>query len=514
VAPFLRLRVWLRRGPTGERWAAAAAGALFLALLAWSLVPLSNDEDPSSATDGTTVSAAAPAGEAQPTNGPGGAAVGPGGAADAPAPAVGGVASGAAGASGGASTAAASAPGASSSPCSSLRATDQGVTDKEIFVAVPVINLVGAVGNETFGVRGNIEEIVNATAAAINAQGGIACRKLRVKVYKVSPIDKNEQHSRCIEIIGDKPFAVLDIAGYADAASRACFYQAKLPLQGGSSLSELEGLQNYPWAFGTRTSFRQAARNVVAGLAARGTFDAKNGFKKLGVVIDECDDDGKDELIRDLAKVGVKDGTLASYTMRGCGISTPNDISAAVVQLHNSGATHVFMGGNPNDMPKFVQQANGLQWRPAYLVSDVGSLTNPAIQANWPASFDGALGVTSLRTGERNSGVVAPLVNQCNDWMRKSGVKPSDRENDIVPLLVCDEFRLFAAAAEAAGPDNLVRLQLVPSLVKVGRLSLAHAGDAVYSGRKVFGGDFVRSIQWHSDCTCWKLLDRDFRPAV
>src|SRR5207249_8936566 len=110
------------------------------------------------------------------------------------------------------SRAGAAATAASEDKCAGLAPTDQGVTASEIFVAVPLINLGGDVGNETFGIRKDLEAVANAAAAGINADGGVACRKLRIKTYRVNPLNQNEQRSKCLEIIADKPFAVIDFA--------------------------------------------------------------------------------------------------------------------------------------------------------------------------------------------------------------------------------------------------------------------------------------------------------------
>jgi len=108
---------------------------------------------------------------------------------------------------------------------------------------------------------------------------------------------------------------------------------------------------------------------------------------------------------------------------------------------------------------------------------------------------------------------VHPLVLRCNEWMKKGNVPPTTTEADQVPLNACDEFRLFVAAANAAGP-RLVRTTLVAGgLPKVVRFESAMVGDGLYRAGKLFGGDYIRAIQWHLDCKCWKVIDRDMKPA-
>jgi hypothetical protein len=501
VAPFLRFRVWCRRGPTGERIATAVTAVLLAGLLVWMLAPLTpSDEQPETIAGSTAATGAAAAPASEGTQGPvttvaatpsaGGAASSTGALPVPAAPTGGGTTSAAAG----------------TDRCAGVSATDQGVTKGEIFVAVSVINLAGQLGNELFGLRGNLDEVVNAAVAGVNADGGVACRKLRVKIYKTNPIDPNEQHSRCLEIVSDKPFAVLDVFGFANPTSRACLVEAKVPFAGSSTLSESEAQRNYPYIFSTRVSNTRAARTWVAENSAMGSFDAAKGFRKLGIAVDECDPDANRDLLAALDRAGVGGDRRAVFTLRGCGISSPADISQAVVQHRNANASHVFLGGQPTDMQNYVRQADGLGWHPTYMLSDVGSLSSIY---DWSDGFDGTRAITSIRSGEIASGIANPMLQRCNDWMRRSGVAPQNAETDVGPGFICDQFRLFVAAANAAGPA-LTRNQLVPSLMKAGRFAGTTVSDGLFdTPRKVFGGDFVRRTEWQAACGCWKALDRE-----
>jgi ABC-type branched-subunit amino acid transport system substrate-binding protein len=497
----LRFRVWLRRGPTGERAISATAAVLLAALVVWALVPLGQDDGGDSpealAAGGTTAASAATAGS--PTS----PEVTPGAAVTAtPVAGQPGVASSSQ------TPGAAQAAVAGADRCAGLGASDQGVTKTEIFVAVSEINLAGQLGNSLFGLRGNLDEVVNAAVAAVNAEGGVACRKLRVKIYKTNPIDPNEQRSTCLQIAGDKPFAVIDVFGFANPASRGCLIDSKIPFQGSSTLSEDEAQKNYPYLFSTRVSNTRAAKTWVAENVALGSFDASNGFKKLGVAVDECDPQANGELLAALDRAGVHSDRRAVFTLRGCGVSSPADISQAMVQHRNAGATHVFLGGQPTDMQNYVRQADGVGWKPTYMLSDYGSLSSIY---DWSAGFDGTRAITSLRSGEIASGIPNPNLDRCNEWMKKSGVAPQTSETDVGPGFMCDQFRLFVAAANAAG-NALTRNQLVPSLTKIGRFPGTTVSDGLFDRpRKLFGGDFVRRTEWQAGCKCWKALDRDMR---
>lgn len=515
MSPFLQFRVWLRRGPQGERVLAGIAALLLVALLGWALVPVENGGD-DVATVGSSTSAplsagnaagspSAPAVAASTSGAPAGATV--------PVPVAGAGSSGASPAGGPAVAAATTAAGGEADRCAGLRPTDQGVSDKEIFVAVPVINLAGGIGNETFGIRSDLDQVIAAVVSAINAEGGVACRKLRAKTYRVNPIDSNEQRARCLEIAGDRPFAVIDIAANITETSHACYVQQKLPLLGESAITEREAAAGRPYLFALRASIDRQLRNFVFGAAERGLFAADRGFKKLGVFVDACAPEVNEQLQQNLRKVGLRSDQISTFTSSCEATASAPQISQAVAQHRRDGVSHVLLAASIIPSQTYVRQADGLGWKPAYLVSDYGGNTGTAgAEKQWPAGFAGAIGVTSTRQGELNSGIMTPLRRECQEWLKAAAVPPSSQDGDA-SWWICDLFRLFKAMGDAAGP-GLSRADLLGALSRVGRFETTHYGDAVYDRPgKVWGGDAIRTNEWHADCTCWKVRDRDRGPG-
>jgi hypothetical protein len=523
MTPFLQFRLWLRRGPRAERLAAGTAAVLLFALLAWAAIPL---RDPQSVVAGAPAAVAgepATAGTASGSGlgaGPGSAGMGAmpattgqaatGTTATVPAPAGAGVAG-----STGATPAAVGAAG-TAGRCDGLRASDQGVTPTELFVAMPIINLVGAVGNETFNLRSadELAAAAQAIVAEINERGGVACRKLRIKTYKVNMLDQNEQRARCLEIVRDKPFAVIDYAGFAGASARACIIQAKIPYEAtaGGGLSEADLAREAPYVYHLPSSIDRKGRMWAFESAARGAFDPKRGFRKLGVLLTECNPPANASLKQSLRQVGLRDDQLSVFTLSGCGVNSPSEISQALLQHRNAGVSHVFLGATTGNDPTYVRQADAVSWKPVYLTSDFGNETGVA-PGNWPDGFDGTIAITSLRIGEHASGSVAPWWTRCNEWLKKRRVRPAEGEADRGVVQICDIFRLFVAVANAAGP-NPVRSTFTQNVARVGRFESATQLDANFDRPgKVTGGDHTRAIQWRRSCKCWSLLDRQIKPA-
>jgi ABC-type branched-subunit amino acid transport system substrate-binding protein len=506
VTPFHQFRLWLRRGPSPERTAAAVAAAVLVALMAWALVPV-RDDDASTVAAGADQTPTTAAGAATATTIAGGAPTQPStGATDAPVD--GAAPSAAPGATGTPGAVGASAAGAGA--CADLRATDPGVSGTEILLAISIINLT-AVGNQAVGLRSpeQIQAAAQAVVDGINREGGVACRKLRLKSYVVSPVDSNDQRAKCLQIQADKPFAVVDFGGFYTSSARSCIAAAKIPLVG-TGLDEVELVGSFPYLLNVGASNDAAARSWVYEAAARRSFDPANGFRKLGLLLKECYPQVNEKLVADLAKVGVGRDQSSTFTT-SCGISPPSQLSQAVLQFRSAGVTHVYVAASGPDSQTFVRQADAARYKPVYLVSDFSGVTSATLAGGWPDGFDGAVAITGSRTGERNSGIPNALVTSCNEWMKRANVPPSQTEQDIVPSNLCDEFRFLAAAMNGVGP-NLKRVALADGLQKAGRFSSAVLGDGVFDRRgKVWGGDFIRAIRWELGCKCWKVVDRDVK---
>lgn len=521
MTPFLQFQLWLRRGPRSEHAVTAVALVVLLVLVAWAAVPVADDDEqlgvgPSrsatglSAEDGD-VQAAPGAGseasgdqrDAATTSGPGAVTSGPTGrsgsaTAGTPPP------RGSSGAVGGSS---------SVDSCSGLGASDQGVDESEVFVAVPLINLGGDVGNETFGIRSDLEEVAQAVNQMINDNGGVACRQMRIKTYRVNPLDENEQRARCLEMVEDKPFAVIDFAGYLDTAARSCFPEHQLPYEGATSVTEEEVAEASPYMYSALASSDRQLRNWVFESAARGFFHADRGFRKLGLLLNSCNPGVNEQLKQNLTEVGVGPDKQSTFTLSCATVVPPSEISQAVVKHHNQDdVSHVLLAVPLGNAQSYVREANNANWKPVYGASDFGTLTTSSGAEDWNDSFADTVAITSSHQGELNSEIVNDRVVQCRRALDKAGVPPPTHQGDAAYAL-CDMFRLFAAAINNLGA-NPTRATLLDGLARVGTFETSNWGDGIYDRPgKVTGGDFIRPIQWTLDCRCWRVLAQEFKPG-
>jgi hypothetical protein len=515
VPPFLQFRMWLREAPVMERGLAGTAALLVLVIVAIALVPVGDDgggDDPQAVTAGGSVAegatqqdaAGAPAAGATPAEGADPVAA----SSDT---------------AGGGTTATASSPGgatgaggtaATADACASPGASAPGVTAKEVRVALSVISLAGPVGNATFDIRPDIHEIADALAEEINKNGGVACgRKLVLKHYDVNPLDANDSQTKCLQMVQDNPFLVIDVGGYLRAANRRCFVDAKLPMLASLAVPESEAKETFPYVLSPRNYAEQQARDGILGLKERGFFDAPK-FTKLGIFADACVPSVQQEIDRALAEAGVKPNQVSRFSLSCEVAAPPNQIAQAVLQHKGANASHVFLATSGTNAQNYVRIAVGQGYRPQYGGSDYGEVASPSGTGNWGEAFDGAIAITSQHTGELNSGIRNPELQACDQLARRHGLKGFDSEAEDTALPgLCDVFRFFKGAIDKGGA-NVTRTTFVQGISSLGTFKTASLGDGVFDRPgKVAGGDFQRAIRFHGDCTCWKIVDRDFRPG-
>jgi hypothetical protein len=521
VPVFLQFRLWLTQGAVRERVYAGAAAALVVVLLVLASLPLTDDDDPGSgdaaggavATTGAGV-VAADGTTAEATTGEGGvdAAVGgtgvdgtTGGATSS------GSGVGAVGGGGTGEAAATSTAGAATGECVGLTASAPGISAKELLVGVSVVNLAGPVGNAAFDIRPDMKEVIDAVVEDINGKGGVACgRKLVVKKYDVNPIDQNDQQAKCLQMVQDKVFSVIDAAGYVRPVGRTCFVQNKLPHQLSASSTDVDLRKGYPFLYGEPASAEKQVRDGILGLAEVGFFQAPK-FLKLGLLVDTCDPSAVAEIESNLGKVGVKPEQISKYTVNCALVAPPNEVLQGVVQHRSAGATHVFLASSLSNNQRYTSLARQQNFTPVYGVSDYGTSTSSA--GTWDASFAGAIGVTSTRRGELNSGVKNPRLQACERIVRAKGLAGFNSEKeDGAAFTLCDALWFFQKAIDRAGA-NPTRSSFVE--VGVGTLGTHESGggsDGIFDRKgKVAGGDFYRFLQFDAGCGCWKIRDPNFK---
>ena len=508
---FLRLRLWLRYGQQRERALVGAATALAVALLCLAVVPmLDGTEEPT----GPSVAVAGVPGTTAPSTPGSTPAQESGGATVGSAPEASGGATGPAATADGGPAVAAAATSGGEDRCGTRTASAPGITTSEVRIDVSLVSLAGPVGNSTVGVRPDLHEMVDALVADINRTGGIACgRKLVAKKYDVNPIDANDQQAKCLDMVQDKPFLVLDQAGYVRPQARACFVQNKLPFQLSTAGTSAEVKRSYPYLFGISATAEKQVRDGILGLAERGFFQAP-AFKKLGLYLEACVPEVNAEIDAALAKVGVKPNQVSKFTL-GCNIiASPSEISQGVLQHKGEDASHVFLASSILNNQNYTKIAAQQLYRPVYGASDFGDNTAAPVARQWDPSFDGAVIPSSTRSGDLNSGIRTEEAAACDKVLRAAGLRGIETEApDATALAMCDSFSFFRRIIDAAGA-NPTRQSFIEAVTGIGLFKTSSRGDGVFDRPgKVTGGDFHRPLRWENACGCFKAVVPEFRPG-
>jgi hypothetical protein len=521
MTPLQEFRYWARRAPVSERAVAGIAGAIVVALLAWLLVP-GPAQAPTEVVDAGTAPpqqvVAAGAGPEQPgggeetvTTNP--AATGSTVPATAARPAGPGRSEVAQSAGGGP---AATLP-ADNGGCVSPPGSARGITPSEIRIAVTLTNIVGPAANSVFGVATPDEQRAwyEAVIGAINASGGVACRKLVPRYFPANPADQNNLQQTCLDIAEAGVFAEIDNGSYANYPQKQCFAQHQIPYFGAYFLTRSEKERFYPYLF-NMAEYDTLARNTILGLRQRGFFDPAAGFKKLGFLYHDCDKGLVDTALTAIAQAGVPSSQLVTYNV-GCPttFASPADLAQAVLRFRQSGVTHVSFVNFVGDFSNFTNVAEQQGFRPRYGVPDE-ALIDISYGSQRPnaANIAGAIAITAYRSGEeRTPGMTpSPGTAKCDAIYRSQGLPPTYRQPAGAGH-VCSQLWMFQAAVNNA--PVLSPAALAAGLQRARSLELSYpAGPNDFTGPKATtGGQFWRAAQFMGDCSCWRVVDATFRPS-
>ena len=267
-------------------------------------------------------------------------------------------------------------------------------------------------------------------------------------------------------------------------------------------------------------------RDTAFGLRDVGWFDPAKGFKKLGILEDECAPEVNKQLDDALAKVGFTGAQISKYTF-ACpqgGFASPADMAQAASQHRAAGVTHDILLTGGGSQKAYVAAASQQGYHPQYDFTDYQGAVITAGSATGPNAndIDGALDMTQGKFGmESPSGVggggatpgvpVDAPTKRCQALAVKAGLSP-----DIVfqgAGGLCSLFWTVEAAlnhAQALTPDAML-----PGLFGAGPLQFSWpVADAVFKPpSKYYGGDTWWPIQYHKDCSCWHVLDPNRRPS-
>ncbi|MHB8467026.1 MAG: type 1 periplasmic-binding domain-containing protein [Acidimicrobiales bacterium] len=524
MSAFQEFRLWARRAPVGERVSVALAAVVAVTLLGWLLVPAATKTGASSSAFAVSAGSSGVTVKGGESAAGGSAATVAGGPTAGGGTSIGGAAgqttAGQAAAVGPAGSVAGSGGGViGAGGCSSPPGGDQGVTASEIKVAITLVNIIGPAGNSTFGVPSTSEQQADFqwSIDAINAAGGVACRKLVPHFYTANPVDQSDLHQKCLDIAQAKPFAVIESGGYTGSPSVTCFPQNQLPLIGGGLISGSERDQYYPYMFGGGR-WETLYRNAALALQARGFFSASNGFKKLGLIYRSCLPEVNAAYVTALNEAGVPSSEIVTYNA-GCpsGFVSASDMEQAVLKFEQNAVTNMTENLFYTDFANFTTIAQQQGFKPKYGIADDGivAITNGNLHPDY-SNIANAIAISSNRFAEEQTPGLSPTggTARCDAIFKAHNKAPVWRQPVGFGGLACD--LVWTAVAAIGHAPALQRNALAAGLQAAKTIDFSFpSGPADFSGPKVtYGGQFWRPLQFVPSCTCWRVIDSTFRPSL
>ena len=143
--------------------------------------------------------------------------------------------------------------------------------------------------------------------------------------------------------------------------------------------------------------------------------------------------------------------------------------------------------------PSFVSTADGQNYRPGYAAGDPWAWSTDFVVSGMPASFDGALTVTAMRTYDWRVGVPEPAKDaQCREIVERRTDFTLNREGDEDALYVgsmwaCGVMDRLRLGAELVGPD-LTRPAFAAAMGQLGTIEVPYSGGfGTYAADKLDG---------------------------
>jgi hypothetical protein len=396
--------------------------------------------------------------------------------------------------------------------------SDQGVTATQVHIDVTLADLAGQAGNSLVGIPSadTQKAMFEAAIARANADGGIRCRKIVAKYYKANPLDQSSLEAICLDIVADRPFALLD-AGLSSPvgspAPRDCPAAHKIPSFGSASLGKKEVAQFAPYLFSYFPTAEQTVHDWILAAHQLGWF---KGATKLGLLEQQCNPDLNTITLRDLAKLGYPTSQVVTFDF-GCpnGIPAPQDVENAVLRFKTAGVTHVLDDGGVYES-YFANNASKQGYKPKYSVGDQGTIAlwdNPNFGPD-PANFDGGLAITGTRYGEENTAgtrLAAPTT-RCDQAMKARGLPSAEKSPDGFSGVACADLFMLVDGANHA--PVLKRSQLAAGLASLGTWDLPFPSGPAAFGKHggQIGGGFWRAAVFHQACKCFQVPRSAFIP--
>lgn len=356
-------------------------------------------------------------------------------------------------------------------------------------------------------------QIVDALVASMNAQGGLAGRKIQpvIDAQDTASISwESDFATACAAMTQDNHVAA--VLGYAFAffpSFEACLAKAGIShITSAYNISDAAGFNQFPNLFSTAAPVLDRYFPTVIGGAVKYGHLTKGS--KLGVVIPECAPES-----RAWAGAGAATAKQLGITTYVEKVSCPSgsagvssvvtQLQSAALKLRSNGVDVVSVEGPA--LLIFAASAESQGWRPTYLASSLsggGALAGnmPAAQA---ANVKGIGWLPGIDVSPSRQPPRSPSQQRCLDLLRKGGLTPSQYNDFIATYITCDALFLYEAALKATnGSSDAAKVTAAIEALGDGYQSpSALDGHSRYGRGRHDGPSFARPFAWDAGCKCF-----------
>ncbi len=397
--------------------------------------------------------------------------------------------------------------------------SDAGVTGNSIRVVFPVSNLSSLASS--FGFAGDIEyseqdKSIKLFVKLINDSGGIHGRKIDPEIVNFDPTSETGMRALCKQWTegSDPAFAVLDGIGTWTGDSQLCITQeGHTPL-----LSQWTTVTNWTeqgapylwWTGPDDAAILQATVQwgVSAGLLGDGRVVAVIAGNRASdeVALNQY-------LLPDLQRAGITPIVKTIDANPSDTASTDAEAPLVIQQLKAAGVTSVIPLIPFNVFFPVLGAETQQGYFPRLLLSDYENSIQSAlglIPFPYEKAIDGQEGLTTETLGgiddnrPESEGGYDPGVRSCfNAWHKAYPEIPPGNQNYFIeeqgPVQAwCQEIRLFAAAATAAGRD-LNRRTFVAAMATISNFPGGFSPVLSYGPDKYYGPTEYRIVRLHTN---------------
>jgi hypothetical protein len=198
-------------------------------------------------------------------------------------------------------------------------------------------------------------------------------------------------------------------------------------------------------------------------------------------------------------------------------IADPSNEEQAVLKFEENGVTNVTAAYMAGSFSTFTTIAEQQRFKPKYGLPDeaVVAISYGSQHPDYQ-NLAGALAVTDSRYAEEHTAHLTPTAAtlKCDSYFTSHG-QPNLYQMGVITGAnmgaMCDELWMFKAAVEHA--PVLSREALAPGLQSARSVDFSYPfSPNDFSGYHVtFGGQYWRTIEFLSSCSCWQVIDPVFR---